>query len=55
MRDLHNLPSMEERTNILQAKFILRASLLREETLLSTLQLQLKSQASTSHWKKLQQ
>ncbi|KAI9247511.1 hypothetical protein BDA99DRAFT_565184 [Phascolomyces articulosus] len=55
MRHLTNLPSIEERTNILQAKFLLRATLIPDDTHLSTLQPQLNTQPSTSQWIKLQQ
>ncbi|KAF7720553.1 hypothetical protein EC973_007541, partial [Apophysomyces ossiformis] len=54
MRHLTNLPSMAERVAYLQAKFVLRAHRLPDDTLLATVVAHL-TNSSTSHWSKLQQ
>ena len=49
MRHIANLPSMTERTNILQAKYIYRTQWLPDDTLFVQLRPSFNHQPSTSH------
>ena len=55
MRHITNLPSLEERAQILQSTFLVRATSLPDDILFSTLIPKMNTQPSTSHWHKLQQ
>ena len=55
MRHITNLPGLEERAQMLQSNFLVRATSLPNDILFSTLISKMNTRPSTSHQHKLQQ